>query len=101
MGAVALNASHNSFRWYKSGVVKETDNCWTSLNHAVVIVGYTDESEPEPEPPKPELECKVSKWWYSCKEVEPEPEERRLADVNGHSNYWKVQNSWGRGWGDE
>lgn len=38
--------------------------------------------------------CKVTKWWHSC------PESRRLQDASGHTDYWKVQNSWGVGYGD-
>jgi hypothetical protein len=41
----------------------------------------------------------VTKWWHSCRDVEKP--KRNLADVNGHTNYWKVQNSWGSRWGDE
>ena len=36
---VAINASSAAFQYYESGVIKASD-CPTSLNHAVVIVGY-------------------------------------------------------------
>ena len=40
-------------------------------------------------------ECKVTEWWHSCG-----PTARRLADSEGLDNYFKVQNSWGKWWGD-
>jgi len=114
--SIALDAGKAAFQYYDSGVVTEADNCGTTLNHAVVIVGYTDEDgddgddgdddsnpdpspgpDPEPEPPRPRT-CKVRKWWHTCRD--DETAERRLADSNGNNNYWKIQNSWGTGWGD-
>lgn len=71
--SVALNASSSAFQFYSSGVVRAEDGCGTSLNHAVVIVGFTDSSyDPEPSPgpeptPDPDVEgCRVTKWWHSC-----------------------------------
>lgn len=73
--SVALNASSSAFQFYSSGVVRAEDGCGTSLNHAVVIVGFTDSSydpepNPDPEPtPDPDVQgCKVTKWWHSCDE---------------------------------
>ena len=43
--SVALDASSSTFQFYSSGVVKQGDGCGDWLNHAVVIVGYTDEDE--------------------------------------------------------
>ena len=40
--AVALDASSYAFQFYASGVVKAEDNCGSTLNHAVVVVGYAD-----------------------------------------------------------
>ena len=48
--AVALNASSSAFRFYSSGVVRESDNCGSRLNHAVVVVGYSDGSDDGPSP---------------------------------------------------
>ena len=65
--------------------------CGTRLNHGVVLVGYTDPAEEYIK------ECKTSHWWHSCN-VDKHENDR---DANGYANYWKVQNSWGTGWGDQ
>jgi len=106
---VAINASSTAFQYYDGGVIRAHE-CSTSQNHAVVIVGYSDSSDtnpgPTPDPdvdptPDPDVDptptaCKVTKWWHSC----PQAESRRLTDSNGLNNYWKVQNSWSTGYGD-
>ena len=112
---IALDASSAAFQFYRSGVIKEGDNCGYTLNHAVVLVGYTDEGDnpspnpdpspdpspspdPEPQPPTPVVEdCDVTKWWHTC---DPVNNRRHLQDASGHSNYWKIENSWGVGYGD-
>ena len=94
--AVALNASSSAFRFYSSGVVRESDNCGSRLNHAVVVVGYSDGSDDGPTP-TPEQDCKVTKWWHTCEDRTDD--RRRMQSSN--QNYWKVQNSWGTGWGDD
>ena len=93
---IAINASGGMFQHYKSGVVGINDGCSTSLNHAVVLVGYTDDSRPDPQP-RP-TNCTVHKWWHSCEGSE---DRRMLQDANGYNNYWKIQNSWSENWGDE
>lgn len=74
---IAVNASSGVFQHYRSGVVGANDGCPTGINHAVVIVGYTeagdgddgddsdDESGPDPQP-EPPAGCNVTKWWHSC-----------------------------------
>jgi len=101
---VALDAGRAAFQLYRSGVVREADNCGSSatLNHAVVIVGYTDSGEYNPDPnPGPDddtvTECTVTKWFHNC----PVDDRRRLRDANGDDRYWLVQNSWGTGFGDK
>lgn len=104
--SIAIDAGQAAFQFYSSGVVTAADNCGNSLNHAVVIVGYTDSgSDPAPQPdpspaPTPDVDsgCTVTKWWHSCSAPQ---EARRLQDAAGDDRYWKIQNSWGVGWGDQ
>lgn len=82
---IAIDAGDTVFQNYKSGVISKAHGCGTSLNHAVVLVGYSDggsdggdgdgdgddTNPPEPEP-EPIEECTVFKWWHSC------PDSRRM-----------------------
>ena len=92
--SVALDASSAAFQFYKSGVVTDTSGCGTTLNHAVVIVGFTDDgTAPAPTPtptptPTPVTNCKVTKWWHSCTTAADSG--RLLADAGGNDKYWKV-----------
>ena len=59
----------------------------------MTIVGYSEGSSS-----KTVKKCSVTDWWVDCKE---ETEEGAAeADAQGDSNYWKLQNSWGKQWGD-
>jgi len=100
-GAVALSASSKQFQFYKSGTVKQCCDASNSscredrvpINHAVTIVGYSEGSSS-----KTTRKCSVNNWWVSCKEETDEGSGE--ADAQGDKNYWKLQNSWGKGWGD-
>ena len=86
--SVAIDGSKPAWQFYKSGVVRAENNCGDAINHGAIIVGYTDEVE---------RDCYISRWWSNCPEVDGR---RRMQDASGHHNYWKLQNSWGVGWGD-
>jgi len=100
-GAVALSASSKQFQFYKSGTVKKccdasNKNCSEDrvpINHAVTIVGYSEGTSD-----KKVKKCSVNNWWVSCKEETEEGSGE--ADAQGDKNYWKLQNSWGKSWGD-
>ena len=99
---VAINASSTAFQYYDSGVIT-ADQCTNGLNHAVVVVGFNvtgdDNTDPDPPTPDPEppVDCQVTKWWHTC----PEANARRLQSQPTNANYWRIQNSWSGGWGDQ
>jgi hypothetical protein len=73
--SVALDAGSSIFQLYKSGVITADAGCGSSLNHAVVMVGYQDAKvapapAPGPEPVNPSYAgCQVDGWWHhSCGE---------------------------------
>ena len=72
---IAIEASSPAFMYYESGVLSKRDRCGNNLNHAVVLVGYTDVSEDthddrvgpvDPANPIGTI-CTVDKWWHKCK----------------------------------
>lgn len=63
------------------------------INHAVTIVGYSEGSSD-----KTVRKCSVNDWWVSCTDETEEGTGEK--DAQGDKNYWKLQNSWGKNWGD-
>lgn len=74
-----MDASSKAWRYYKKGIIDADDDCGISMNHAVVIVGYTakgatppaTEKPKEKEEPTPEPEKTVEKKEEPEKEEEP------------------------------
>ncbi|EFA74824.1 cysteine proteinase 5 precursor [Heterostelium album PN500] len=69
--SVAIDASHNSFQLYSSGVYYEPKCSQTQLDHGVLVVGYGSDALPS---------AGVSA---------------------GSGDWWIVKNSWGTTWGVE
>lgn len=92
--AVAVN---RDFQLYNGGVLTKAQCPANGLNHGVVVVGYTlaGDGDGDGDDGDNNAECKVTKWWHSCGSSA-----RRLADSEGLDDYYKVQNSWGKWWGD-
>ena len=103
--SAAVNASHESFRFYKDGVMDgtclnlstmEDEPCSTNINHAITIVGYSEGGEQVITEEKEVYVCEIYYvYWLICtwKTVTEE------TVVSDGPAYWKVQNSWGTGWG--
>jgi len=121
---VAIDGGSDCFRWYRSGILSESDDCSTNINHAVTLVAHT----------AGELEtvCTTTNVW-NCDDCDPcdkadctprhggdefeTPHGRGLrAPIHSDdccfwesvtncsevmsSGFWTIQNSWGSGWGD-
>jgi len=89
---IAVDAGGSVFQYYKSGVIGKNDGCGTNLNHAVVLVGYSEEDDGSDDGddgnnPDPVEECKVKKWWHTCKQKDVRLQKK---DANGNHNYWKI-----------
>jgi C1A family cysteine protease len=44
--AVAIDGSSFAFMFYTNGILNTNSNCGTTLNHAVLLVGYNKDSNP-------------------------------------------------------
>ena len=113
--SVALNASSDPFRFYSEGILMMSDGCSTSVDHVVALVGYGETEGTGEEVIIP----------GECRRATRRERRRRecagdLTYVNlgrGKRNklccsedevvidegmgYWKLQNSWGAGWGQD
>ena len=81
------------------------------MDHSVTLVGWYDgDSDPSPSPtpdpePSPTPEptpdnpdhCIVTKWYSRCFTVQSDAD--GLSSVGNNMPYWRIQNSWGTGWG--
>ena len=77
--AIGLNASCNSYRYYKTGIISYAQCPGGSMNHSNSVVGYVAGN----------ADCTIDKGW-SCD----------IVPADG-SYYWLVQNSWGPTWGEK
>ena len=120
---IAVSAGNSCWRWYEAGVLSTANECPTSIDHGVVVVGVHQASG-NPTPPEPEYERTCRKALWREKNADPpacegegeilEPNRRgvpnrkcctytlieNVSEVSEDSmDYWIVQNSWGSGWG--
>lgn len=72
---IAIDAGSSAFQYYSGGVLDASDRCGRSLNHAVVLIGYTDkgddngdsdDSDDDSDDEPVDSGCTVTKWWHSC-----------------------------------
>lgn len=108
---VAVAAGNDCWRYYSGGVLTSANNCPTSLDHAVALVGMDYETITETTGGSTETTCRKAT-----------REERRYRQCPGDAYYrskkccetvtvdaetttrtvpyWLIQNSWSSQWGD-
>ena len=43
--SIAVSAGNECWRWYTGGILSEKDNCSTSIDHGVALVGLAQSDE--------------------------------------------------------
>jgi len=108
---IAVNASGKCWRFYKSGVLSSRNRCPTKINHGVVVVGLSRGGTKS----GGKQECRKATWKEKkAGKCVSHPFEKLGPNKAGKPNrrcckqgavetreYWLVQNSWGKGWGDK
>ena len=124
--AVAVSANNSAFMHYSSGIVTSAE-CNGGLDHAVTLVGYKaphkeEESDDDDEETEviTETVCRLQRWKDMYYETGCRYSDETLTDDTyccwtntfidagddddnndggDGETYWKIQNSWGSGWG--